>query len=112
MKDQRQFVRKSLHCMVSIFNEQGTSMGNMVDYSDGGIMLSSYQPIEVDTIFKVAMVDLPNNIGRKRTGYLTIKSVWTDQLTPSMFGTGFELIEVDEQAKTMFASYDEANLAS
>jgi len=87
-------------------------MGNMVDYSKGGIMVSSYRPIDVDVTYKVAMVDLPNNIGRKRTGYLTIKSVWSDQLMPSMFGTGFELIEADEQAKAMFASYDEANLAS
>lgn len=111
MKDQRQFVRKSLHCMVSVFTQDGKSMGNMVDYSDGGIMVSSYQPIEVEQIFEIAMVDLPNNIGRKRTGYITVKSVWSDQLTPSMFGTGFELIEADEQAKIMFASYDEANLA-
>lgn len=109
MRDQRQFVRKSLHCMVSVFNEDGVSMGNLVDYSDGGIMVSSYQPIEVGKTFQFAMVDLPNNIGRKRTGKITVESMWSDQLNSMMFGTGFKLIESDEQAKIMFASYDEAN---
>jgi len=109
MKDQRKFVRKSLHCMVSVFNEEGKSMGNMVDYSDGGIMVASYQMIEVGHIYDFAMVDLPNNIGRKRTGRITVKSVWSDRYSSSMFGTGFELIESDDQAKTMFASYDEEN---
>jgi hypothetical protein len=106
MKDQRQFTRKSLHCMVSVFNEAGQSMGNLVDYSDGGVMVSSYLPIAMDETFEVSMVDLPNNIGRKRTGKITLKSVWSHQLTNTMFGTGFQLINADEQAKTMFASYD------
>lgn len=109
MKDQRQFVRKSLHCMVSVFNSEGISMGNLVDYSGGGIMVASYQIIEVGQVYSFAMVDLPNNIGRKRTGQITVKSVWSDRYTNTMFGTGFELIESDDQAKTMFASYDEEN---
>lgn len=108
MKDQRRFTRKSLHCMVSVFNEAGESMGNLVDYSHGGVMVASYLPIPLDQTFDFAMVDLPNNIGRKRTGKITLKSVWTHQLTNTMFGTGFELIEADERAKEMFASYDDA----
>ncbi|GAA6135127.1 hypothetical protein NBRC116188_19170 [Oceaniserpentilla sp. 4NH20-0058] len=110
MKDQRQFVRKSLHCMVSVFSNEGKPMGSMVDYSDSGIMVVSYQPIESDQTYDITIVDLPNNIGRKRTGKVTVKSVWSDKVSQTMFGTGFLLIEQDEQAKTMFASYDEANI--
>lgn len=106
MKDQRQFTRKSLRCMVSVFNESGESMGNLVDYSDGGVMMASYLPITTKQTFEFSMVDLPNNIGRKRTGKITLESVWSHQLTNTMFGTGFKLIHADEQAKTMFASYD------
>jgi len=106
MKDQRQFTRKSLRCMVSVFNDAGESMGNLVDYSEGGVMVASYSPIAVDETFEFAMVDIPNNIGRKRTGKITLQSIWSRQLTNTMFGTGFKLIKADDQAKTMFASYD------
>lgn len=108
MKDQRRFTRKSLHCMVSVFNGEGSSVGNLVDYSEGGVMVASYLTIALNETFEFSIVDIPNNIGRKRTGKITLKSVWSHQLTNTMFGTGFELIEADEQAKEMFASYDDA----
>jgi len=85
-------------------------MGNLVDYSQGGVMVASYLPITLHETFEFSMVDLPNNIGRKRTGKITLKSVWSHQLTNTMFGTGFELIDADEQAKEMFASYDDAQV--
>jgi hypothetical protein len=106
MKDQRQFTRKSLQCMVSVFNEQGSSLGNLVDYSDGGVMIASYQAIHVDQTIECTMVDLPNNIGRKRTGKITLLCVWSSQLTNTLFGSGFKLTNADEQAKLMFTSYD------
>ena len=108
MKDQRQFTRKSLHCMVSVFNEEGSSLGNLVDYSEGGVMIASYQVINVDETIECSMVDLPNNIGRKRTGKITLLCVWSEQLTNTLFGSGFKLINADDEAKTMFASYDSA----
>jgi hypothetical protein len=108
MKDQRQFTRKSLHCMVSVFNEEGASLGNLVDYSKSGVMMSSYQAMTIDETIECTMVDLPNNIGRKRSGKITLKCVWSEQLTNTMFGSGFQLINADEEAKIMFASYDNA----
>lgn len=108
MKDQRQFTRKSLHCMVSVFNEEGAALGNLVDYSATGVMVASYQAIDIDKTIECTMVDLPNNIGRKRTGKITLLSVWSDQFTTTFFGSGFKLISADEEAKIMFASYDVA----
>lgn len=108
MKDQRQFTRKSLHCMVSVFNDKGESLGNLVDYSVNGVMMSSYQAINIDETLECTMVDLPNNIGRKRSGKITLHCVWSEQLTNTMFGSGFKILNADEEAKIMFASYDSA----
>lgn len=108
MKDQRQFARKSLHTNVSIFNESDAKfLGGLVDYSDTGIMISTYQPLDIDTTYDFTMVDLPNNIGRKRSGHIKVQSVWCDQINNTMFGTGLKLLESDEDANAMFRSYDE-----
>ncbi len=106
MKDHRQFLRKALHCTVSVFDEQHNSLGVMADYSDGGIMLSSYQAIEVDKNFKLTIIDLPGNSGHKRSGHIEVLSVWCDKVNTSQFGTGFKLIKCDENANIMFQSYD------
>ena len=106
MKDKRQFVRKALHCTVSVFTEESKNIGVMADYSEDGIMVSSCLPIEVNQEFQFTIIDLPNNTGNKRTGKLTVKSKWCDKISPTQFGTGFKLVNQDEQAKTMLKSYD------
>lgn len=106
MKDKRQFVRKALHCTVSVFNEDAKNVGVMADYSEDGLMISSYLPIEVGQKFLFTIIDLPNNIGNKRTGHVTVQSKWSDKISLTQFGTGFKLINQDEQAKIMFGSYD------
>jgi len=107
MNDQRQFVRKTLSTQVTLFDKHTQQYtGFMVDYSDGGIMMACYQPLEVQKTYEFIMMDLPNNIGRKRMGHITLNSVWCKQISPTQFGVGFMLVEMDEGAKTMFASYD------
>jgi hypothetical protein len=54
-------------------------------------------------------VDLPNNIGRKRTGHIEVESVWCDQINQTMFGSGYKLVEADDAATAMFRSYDQDN---
>lgn len=108
MKNQRQFTRKSVSTHVSIFlQDDAKYMGTLADYSDGGIMVSSYQPILVGQVFHFTMVDIPNNIGQKRSGVIEVESVWSHQLTPTLYGTGFKLLNSDENAKAMFLSYDQ-----
>lgn len=108
MKDQRQFIRKSLHTMVSVFDtESNRFLGTLVDYSESGIMLSTYQPLAKNQTYRFTIVDLPNNIGRKRTGHIHVENVWCDRLNTTMFGSGFKLIESDDSAIAMFRSYDQ-----
>ena len=108
MKDQRQFIRKSLHTMVSVFDtESGKFLGVLVDYSESGIMISTYQPLHPNQQYRFTIVDLPNNIGRKRTGHIQVESAWSAQLNTTMFGSGYRLIQSDESANAMFQSYDQ-----
>lgn len=110
MKDQRQFVRKSLHTMVSVFDTDTSQfLGVLVDYSTTGLMISSYQPLNSQNRYRFTIVDLPNNIGRKRTGHIEVESVWCDQINQTMFGSGYKLVEADDAATAMFRSYDQDN---
>jgi len=108
MKDQRQFLRKALHCTVSIFDENQKSVGIMADYSDTGIMIASYQAITVNQTFHFSMIDLPGNSGTKRSGRIEVQSAWCDKINTTQFGTGFRLLKADDSAKQMFQSYDAA----
>jgi len=108
MKDQRQFIRKSLHTMVSVFDtDNGKFLGVLVDYSDSGVMISTYQPMKKNASYRFTIVDLPNNIGRKRTGHIEVENVWCDRLNTTLFGSGYKLIESDDAAIAMFRSYDQ-----
>ncbi|EAT11500.1 PilZ domain-containing protein [Bermanella marisrubri] len=105
--EKRQFVRKTLYTQVTLFEQNSmTCLGLMADYSEGGLMLSSYQPLEIEKEYDVLMMDLPNNIGRKRIGHIKIKSVWCKQISNTQYGVGFMLISSDKSAQSMFASYD------
>lgn len=110
MKEKRQFARRLLHSNVSVFSETSDEfIGTVLDYSEGGMLVSSYQPIPVGEDAKLTMVDLPNNIGRKRTGHIIVKSVRCDLFNGTMYGIGYQLIEADDQAKEMFTSYDDGH---
>ncbi len=110
MEDHRQFLRKALHCTVSVFDEQHTSIGVMADYSQTGIMVASYQAIDVGTVFKFTIIDLPGNSSNKRKGAIQVESMWCDKINMTQFGIGFKLLKVDDSAKKMFESYDAAQV--
>ncbi len=108
MKNQRQFLRKSLNCTVSLFDEDFKCVGVMVDYSKDGIMISSYQTIQTDKTFTFSMVDLPKYSGNKRSGKIQVQSVWCAKIDHTQFGTGFRLLNSDDNAQLMFTSYDDS----
>lgn len=110
MKEQRRFARRNLHSNVSVFEDPSAKcLGTMLDFSEGGILISSYQPFAIGEVVKLSMVDLPNNIGRKRTGHIEVESVRCDPFNGTMYGIGFKLISADEKAKDMFTSYDDGH---
>jgi len=106
MKEQRQFVRKALHCTVSVFTEDGNNVGIVVEYSEHGLMISSSLPIDIDKEYQFTIIDIPNNIGQKRSGSLVVQSKWCDKISNTQYGTGFQIINSDDKAQLMFRSYD------
>lgn len=105
-KENRMHARQILDGTVSLFfHETKEYIGLMVDFSNNGLMMSSYTPLEIGTIVDVDMVDIPPNIDSRRTGLIKAEVMWSDRITPSMYGNGCKVIELSEPAKMMLASY-------
>mgnify|MGYP000110462321 FL=1 len=105
-KENRMSARQVLDGTVSLFmHDSKEYIGLMVDFSATGIMLSSYTPLEVGSILEVDIVDIPPNIDSRRTGQVKAQVMWTDRITPSMYGNGCKVIELSDRAKLMLASY-------
>jgi|TARA_B110001454_G_scaffold212533_1_gene229455 hypothetical protein len=106
-KENRMHPRRILDGTVSLFQHDTKEyLGLMVDFSAAGIMLSSYTPLEIGTVLELDMVDIPPNIDSRRTGQVKAEVMWTDPITPSMYGNGCKVIGLSDQAQLMLASYD------
>ena len=106
MKNQRQFLRKALDSTVSVFEAKSHEyVGLLVDCSESGCMISSASPLPTEAEYHFTIVDLPVSISSKRSGDLTLKAMWSDKITSTMYGTGFELLDSSDKAKMMFNGY-------
>ena len=98
--------RQILDGTVSLFmHETKEYIGLMVDFSDSGIMMSSYTPLEVGTILDIDMVDIPANIDARRSGKVKAEVMWSDRISHSMYGNGCRLMESSDSATQMLNSY-------
>ncbi|WP_420592224.1 PilZ domain-containing protein [Bacterioplanoides sp.] len=105
-KEQRMHPRWTLKSTVSVF-EHGSKeyLGLLVDCSETGIMISSYEPLPPGTTFELDLVDIPPNIDGRRTGNCVAEVVWSDKLTPSLYGNGCTISGATDMLKTMMKSY-------
>lgn len=105
-KEQRMHPRWILKSTVSVF-EHGSKeyLGLLVDCSEGGIMISSYEAMPVGTRLQLDLVDIPPNIDGRRTGHCIAEVVWSDKMTPSLYGNGCTISDVSDMMKTMMISY-------
>jgi hypothetical protein len=105
-KENRMHPRQVLDGTVSLFQHDTKEyIGLMVDFSVSGIMFSAYVPLEIGAIIEVDIVDIPPNIDSRRTGQIKAQVMWTDRMTPSMYGNGCKVLELSDCAKLMFTSY-------
>lgn len=105
-KENRMHPRQVLEGTVSLFQSDTKEyIGLMVDISQSGIMLSSYTPLEIGSTIEIDMVDIPPNIDSRRTGQVKAQVMWTDRITPSMYGNGCKVVHLSDHAKLMLASY-------
>ena len=98
--------RQILEGTVSLFQHESKEyIGLLVDFSETGIMLSSYTPLDIGTIMDIDLVDIPPNIDSRRSGQVKAEVVWNDRISASMYGNGCRLIESSDSAKQMLNSY-------
>ena len=107
--EQRMHPRAILKSSVSVFDDNSKEyLGLLVDCSEQGIMISTYDALTPGTSLALALGDIPPNINGRRTGSCRAEVVWCDKITPSLYGTGCRIAEVDDMLDTMMKSYHQA----
>lgn len=104
--DHRLAPRWAAQSTLSVFRHDTKEyIGLLVDCSESGIMLSSYEHILPGTELDIDLVDVPANINIRRTGTCHVTVVWCDKLTPSLFANGCQISQANDMLNTMFHSY-------
>lgn len=102
--------RWQLKSTVSVFREGGKDcLGLLVNWSSSGLMISSYQSLQIGDRLRIELVDIVNDDDR-RTGSCEVEIMWCQELTPSLFGNGCKVLEGSDMLSTMMHDYcdDEA----
>lgn len=106
--EQRHNGRVELHKSVSVFQEQGKEyIGLLLNCSDTGMMISSYEAIAPGTRLQLELVDIPPHLDIHRKGVCTAEVVWSKLITPSLYGTGCRIEGASTMLTTMFRSYQQ-----
>ncbi|MFY9180294.1 MAG: PilZ domain-containing protein [Venatoribacter sp.] len=105
-KEMRMHPRWQLKSTVSVFIETSKDyLGLLVDCSEQGLMISTYDSLEPGTLVDLEIVDVPANVDERRTGHCKAEVVWSDKITPSLYGNGFRLKESCSMFNNMINSY-------
>jgi len=105
-KEQRMHPRWTPQSTVSVFEHTSKEyLGLLVDCSESGVMISSYEPLQPGARFELDMVDIPPNIDGRRTGRCIAEVIWNDKITPSLYGNGCTISGASEMLKTMMKGY-------
>lgn len=113
MRDNRKFMRHTLNSTVSVFNNHNHEyLGIVVDVSEEGLMVSSAMPLACDTDYILLITDAPVNGGSRHSGSIRARSVWSNKINSTMYGTGFHIESKSEQASAMFKRYVEEGISS
>lgn len=107
--EQRMHPRAILKSSVSVFDDNSKEyLGLLVDCSEQGVMISTYDAMEPGTELTLSLVDIPPNINGRRTGTCKAEVVWCDKITPSLYGTGCRIENISDMLDTMMKSYHHA----
>src|SRR5690554_4489954 len=105
-KDKRMHPRWALKSNVSVFKlEDKEYFGLLVDCSDEGLMISTYDSLQPGERFELELVDVPVNVSDRRMGQCVAEVVWSDKITPSLYGNGFRIMEISPTLNAMIKEY-------
>ena len=99
--------RWQLKSTVSVFQHGGKDcLGLLVNWSSSGLMISSYRPLKLGDRLNIELVDIVND-DERRTGACEVEIMWTQELTPSLFGNGCKVISGSDMLSVMMHDYCE-----
>ena len=100
MKNRRSEKRRHLIYYLQVFNgETDQFLGNLVDITPEGLMLTSERPIETGKNFKLRM-NIQFLAQKEMHLDLNAESRWSStDVNPNYFDTGFRLQDVDSETK-------------
>jgi hypothetical protein len=109
IQEQRHSGRAMLGKSVSVFHQQDKEyVGLLLNCSEEGLMISSYEAIKPGTRLRLELVDIPPHLDVHRKGVCTAEVVWSKQITPSLYGTGCRIEAASDMLHTMIRSYNYA----
>ncbi len=89
--------RKNCKIYMKVFNDKTDDLvGFLVNLTTEGLMLSSDEPIETDTVFNLRVI-LPEEIKGNKEVTISAKSIWCDQDEPPLHNTGFQLQDAEKK---------------
>ena len=78
-------------------------MGYLGNLNEGGLMIISETPIEVNLEY-LLRIDLPEDIFSKSVLNFEAKSVWCHlDVDPNFYNTGFQFADITEESKDIIA---------
>ena len=99
-----------LQSSVSVFLQDSKEcLGLMVNCSKNGLMISSYQPLQVGSVLNVDIVDIHPDMDGRRTGHCQIEIIWQQTLNPCMYANGCRVISSSSEYIKMLHQYIETN---
>jgi hypothetical protein len=98
MSDKRRLKRRHLIYYLSVFdNETGQLLGQLVDITTRGIMVTSERPIPLGERHTIRMV-LPDIIDGNNQIVFKAESVWCEKdINPNFYAIGFELADISKR---------------
>lgn len=98
MKEKRRVKRRNPLYQLQVYDQDTDElMGHISDISMQGFMMISPRQLEVNKVYTVK-IKLPAEISNKKQVVVTAKSIWCkNDINPSLFSTGFEILDDQNQ---------------
>ncbi len=111
--DNRNQARCKIECdSIIVFDlELAETIGRIENLSQGGFLLKSDKPLEIDKVFKISM-SIPESIAQKSVIRCFARSIWGEVVSnlwetrkdiPEYYWTGFEFLVLDESNTKLVA---------
>jgi hypothetical protein len=104
MEDRRKLHRRHILFYSRVFDRKtGVFLGYLGNMNEGGLMIISENPIEIDQTF-LLRIDLPDDIYDTPVLNFSARSKWCRlDIDPNFYNTGFQLEDITEDGKNIVA---------